>query len=183
MKIEFCFRLVELRNKRKSSTVKNLFSSFFDNQFQTKDFQIKDQLKRFSPIRIFKIYSKKENQMNHVQIKDILDKIIFSSSNLFQNSTNLQVMNVVLSMNFSSNPTIKLRLKHDDWLFCVFTLSRPFFFICKMSKSLNFIIKIQSIKFDLFLSNCSKDEFFHWRSKQQCRNLLWRFVLSRSPRI
>ena len=43
----------------------------------------------------------------------------FSSSNLFQNSTNLQVMNVVLPVNFSSNPTIKLRLKHDDWLFCL----------------------------------------------------------------
>ena len=52
--------------------------------------------------------------MNDVRIKDILDKIIFSSSSLFQNSTNLQLMNVVLPVNFSSNPTIKLRLKHDD---------------------------------------------------------------------
>ena len=33
-------------------------------------------MKRFSPIRIFKIYSKKRNEMNDVRIKDILDKII-----------------------------------------------------------------------------------------------------------
>ena len=58
-------------------------------------------MKIFSSIRIFKIYSKKKSQMNDVRIKDILDKIIFSSSNLFQNSAYLQVFNVVLTVSFT----------------------------------------------------------------------------------
>ena len=60
------------------------FLLFFDNRFRTKDFQIKHQMKRYSTIKILKIYSKKKNQMDDVRIKDILDKLIFSSSNLFQ---------------------------------------------------------------------------------------------------
>ena len=84
MKIEFIFRFVEPMKQNKIFDTQKSFLLFFGNRFRTKDFQIRHRMKRFFPIRIFKIYSKKKNQMNDVRMKDILDKIIFSSSNLLQ---------------------------------------------------------------------------------------------------
>ena len=89
-----------------------------------------------------------------------------------QNPTNLQLIEVLSPVNFSSNSTIKLRLRRDDGLFCLFTLPRPLSFICKMSKSLIFIVKIHSIEFDLFLKLFHRRMFSFDEEKTMQRSLL-----------
>ena len=136
MKIEFTFRFVELWNKRKS------FLLFFDKRFSNQT----SNEKIFSNLNFQNLLEEEKSDERYSNERHFRH----SSSNLFQNSTNLQVMNVVLPVNFSSNPTIELGLKHDNWLFCLFTLSRSFSFICKMSKSLNSIDRIRFVFFKLF---------------------------------
>ena len=164
MKIKFSFR--NLRHW-------NLFSSSSTIDFRQKIFKSKIKWKDFLQFTFSK-FTRRTIKWTMFESKRFGRKSFFSLLfiEFIQNPTNLQLIEVLSPVNFSSNPTIQHRLKRDDWLFCLFALPRPLSFICKMSKSLIFIVNIHSIEFDLFLKSFHRRIFSLDEEKTMQRSLL-----------
>ena len=156
MKIEFSFRNLRHWNFFSSSSTIDFRQKIFKSKIKWKDF-LQFAFSKFTPrtIKWTMFESKRFGRKSFFPLLFI---------EFIKNSTNLQLIKVLSPVNFSSNPTIKLRLKRDDWLFCLFTLPRPLSYLWDEQKphfhrqnSLNRIGFVSQI--------VPQKNFFIWRRK------------------